>query len=232
MSAKDVLAYGLSIILILFSVNLIIGYQVWDENPEMREIPSMSLDGIYGSISVGQTFVSRYNGLSRIDILLATHARNNTEEVMFHLRDARARYIAKISINATTVTNNSYYAFSFPQIHDSKNRIFYFFLESPNSTRANAITSLFTPYDSYPDGEIVSVNIEPKPSGDLIFRTYYHWMSFSYVLSDFAERILGNLVFFFPLCFLISALIFFAVKLHFNGRKIFVRRYRNVVVSS
>jgi hypothetical protein len=223
MSTKNILAYGLLIILILFSVNLILGYQVYDDSQEAKGKTWEAFDGIFGSKTVGQTFVSRYDELSRIDIALATYARTNTKEVVFHLREHvnSTVDIVKISINASTVIDNSHYTFSFSPIHNSKNRVFYFFLESPNSTPTNCITVWYTPSDSYPDGGIVSVNVEPKLDGDLIFRTYY-WVSFSDVLSGFAQRILENFAFFFPLYLLISLLIFFSIKLHFSGRKIFI----------
>jgi predicted small secreted protein len=43
---------------------------------------------IYGAKTVGQTFVSTQPSLDRIDILLATYERTNTEEIIFHLRSS------------------------------------------------------------------------------------------------------------------------------------------------
>jgi len=136
---------------------------------------SQPVGEIYGSRTVGQTFVSRVDGLNRVDVLLATYARRNTHPVTFHLRSNPSSQsdIATLTIEAETVKDNTYRAFRFPPLTNSKGSPYYFFLESPSSTPGDAITIWHSPNDTYADGQVY-IKGEPR-DGDLAFKTYYSY---------------------------------------------------------
>jgi len=128
---------------------------------------------IYGTRSVGQTFIASHDGLSRIDVQLATYRRRNTQPIIFHLRSApyASKDIATITFEAEDVKDNAYHAFRFPPIPDSQGHSFYFSLESPTSRPGDAITMYYSPGDVYAEGQMY-IQGEPQ-DGDLAFRAYY-----------------------------------------------------------
>jgi hypothetical protein len=134
---------------------------------------SQPVGEIHGSRTVGQTFVAHENGLSRVDVLLATYARKNTHPVTFRLKEGpdAAEDIATIIINAAGVKDNAFHQFKFAPIPDSKDRVYFFAIESPESVPGNAITIWHSPDDVYDEGARV-VNGQAM-GGDLAFRTYY-----------------------------------------------------------
>lgn len=127
---------------------------------------------IYGSKIISQSFVSSENGLNRIDILLATYARNNTENVSFYLREADSNTdIVIITVNAEKIRDNTYHSFKFGPILESKGKTYIFSIESPDSKPGDAITIWHNTEDTYPNGSILMDNISIP--GDLGFRVYY-----------------------------------------------------------
>jgi len=144
------------------------------EMPDTAQtLSSQPVGEVHGTRIVGQTFVASHNGLSRIDIQLATYARCNTQPVIFHLRSdpSAATDIATITFEAEEVVDNAYCPFRFPPIPDSQGRSFYFLFESTTSKPGDAITLWHNPDDVYPDGQIY---IQGKPqSGDMVFKTFY-----------------------------------------------------------
>ncbi len=134
---------------------------------------SQPVGEIHGSRTVGQTFVAHENGLSRVDVLLATYARKNTHPVIFHLKESpgAADDIATITFSAARVKDNAFHQFKFAPIPDSKGKSYFFALESPQSVPGDAITIWHEPEDVYDEGAMY-VNGQPT-NGDLAFRTYY-----------------------------------------------------------
>lgn len=127
---------------------------------------------IWGRQTVGQTFVAQKNGLNRIDLLLATYARENTGPVIFHLRESPTggEDLATARFDASDVRDNAYRSFAFLPLRDSQNRSYYLFLEAPEAEPGNAITVWASPVDTYSQGQAYVAG-EPQP-GDLTFRTY------------------------------------------------------------
>jgi len=136
---------------------------------------SQPVGEIYGSHTVGQTFVSHQARLSGVDVLLATYARENTQLLMFHLKSSpsNADDIVTITVDAMAIKDNTYHQFSFSPLPDSRDKSYYFLLESPQSVPGNAITIWHSPYDAYAEGELY-INGQ-KQEGDLAFRTYYDY---------------------------------------------------------
>ena len=155
---------------------------------------------IHGARTVGQTFVASHDGLSRIDVQLATYARRNTQPIIFHLRSdpSGATDIATITFEAEEVEDNVYRPFRFPPIPDSEGRSFYFFLESPTSRPGDAITIWHDPNDVYADGQMYT---QGKPlGGDLAFKTY-HTYGPGRILKDACFQIKRNIM---PIFLMIS----------------------------
>ncbi|MCL4458359.1 MAG: hypothetical protein M1136_08225 [Chloroflexi bacterium] len=130
---------------------------------------------IYGSQQVGQSFVSHYAGLSHIDVLLATYARQNTEEVSFHLKHKPSdpKDLITITVNASAIQDNAFHSFGFPPQPDSAGKSYFFYLKSLRSRPGDAITVWYDPVDVYGEGSRY-LNGEPT-SGDLAFATYYEY---------------------------------------------------------
>lgn len=130
------------------------------------------LGEVYGSITVGQSFVSTYAGLDAIAVLMATYSRTNTNDLVFHLRHSveSGQDIRTIVTNSSQIVDNSYHTFAFPAIPDSEAQSYYFFIESPRATPGNAVTVYYTTSNAYADG---SAYVNHKPIvGDLAFREY------------------------------------------------------------
>jgi len=168
---------------------------------------------IHSSITVGQTFLCTENNLNRIDVLLATYARINTEDVIFHLREWNSSQdLVKIVVNAKEIKDNSYHVFRFEPIRDSRGKMYYFFIESPNSTPGNAITVWYSTEDVYENG-VTYLNHKPV-SGDLHFRVYCK-SNINLVISNFTSRIQQDkpfFMFYFLLLILILSIIIIYVK--------------------
>ena len=134
---------------------------------------SQPVGEIRGSRTVGQTFVSHEDGLSRIDVLLATYARKNAYPVTFHLKESpnAADDIATITFSAARIKDNAFHRFEFAPIPDSKDKSYFFAIESPESVPGNAITIWHDPGDAYDEG---AMYVDGQTmAGDLAFRTYH-----------------------------------------------------------
>jgi len=140
---------------------------------ESQDTHAEPVGQIVGGETVGQTFLARYNHLQRIDVFMATYARPNTHEVIFHLKTdpGAPDDIFRLSFNAREVEDYAYRSFTFPPIPDSAGRTFCFYVESPSSVEGDAITVWMQPQDLYPRGTMFR-NGTPA-GGDLRFQAYY-----------------------------------------------------------
>ncbi|MFQ5592601.1 MAG: glycosyltransferase family 39 protein [Anaerolineae bacterium] len=133
---------------------------------------SQTAGEIWGEQTVGQTFIAEKDGLNRIDVFLATYARDNAGPVIFHLRESTitTQDLATIRFDAADVQDNAYRQFTFPPLGDSENHAYYFFFEAPEARPGNAITVWASPTDTYSQGQAYLAG-QPQ-AGDLAFRTY------------------------------------------------------------
>lgn len=160
----------------LLNVKYIITDPSWPGVKDIKDIFQGKSDATYGEIfgsnAQGQTFVSRYDNLSRIDVKLATYNRKNSYPVIFHLKSSLdSPDLVTIKVNPEDIKNDSYHIFKFSPILDSKNKTFYFFLESEDSFPGNGFTVWATPKDRYKNGTRF---LGQKPTfGDLDFATFY-----------------------------------------------------------
>lgn len=128
---------------------------------------------IYGSITIGQVFTAPHDGLYRIDMLMATYARENTHDVIFHLRSSPQTEsdLAKITINGREIEDNQFRPFIFDPIRDSAGKSYYLFFDSPDSEPGDAITVWGTLKNLYPEGRPFRKHRAAR--GDLVFLAYY-----------------------------------------------------------
>lgn len=128
---------------------------------------------IYGGQVVGQTFVSHRSHLNGIAVLLATYARENTQPVIFHLLESPSSAVDLVCIefSASQVADDQWRIFRFDPLPDSRERSYYFYLESPKSEPGDAITPWISPQDVYQEGSLMR-NHKPA-EGDIAFKTYY-----------------------------------------------------------
>jgi len=133
-----------------------------------------SVGELVASTQAGQTFTAEHSGLSLVEVRFATHARENTGPVIFHLRASPAADDTfTATLEAADLEDNAYYAFEFPPIPDSIGRTFYFCLEAPEAEPGNAITVWGATEDEYPDGEAILDGLEERGVRDLTFRLGY-----------------------------------------------------------
>jgi len=128
---------------------------------------------IRGDQTLGQSFRAEYPGLYRVDLLLATWARTNTEEVLFHLRKGAidGQDLVTISFDGSSVEDDSYRSFLFPPLDNSSGENYWVILFSPHSRPGDAITAWYSTGDIYPEGERYEGGT--PADGDLAFRLYY-----------------------------------------------------------
>lgn len=128
---------------------------------------------IWGDESAGQSFRAEYPGLYRVDLLLATWARINTEEVVFHLRKGAidSQDLVTIRFDGPSVVDDSYRSLLFSPLDDSWGERYWVILSSPRSSPGNAITAWYNTKDIYPEGERYEGGAPAE--GDLAFRLYH-----------------------------------------------------------
>ena len=127
---------------------------------------------IMGDLKIGQTFIAPSDGLSRIDVKMATHRRTNDREVVFRLWELRPeRHLVRETVfNPADTLDNLYRAFAFDPIPQSGGKTYAFTLISPASTLNNSLSVWMNEADIYPGGRAI-LNGQPL-TGDLTFRTY------------------------------------------------------------
>ena len=129
--------------------------------------------GMAGSTRVGQTWRAPLPGLYRIEVWLQPPRLGDSRPLTFHLRagvDA-ASDLWTATVDPAQVAAGSPYAIDFGPLRDSKDRTFYFFLESPQSQPGEAVRVVYGPKATLSDG---SAYVDGREvAGDLVFQTYY-----------------------------------------------------------
>ena len=138
-------------------------------------------NGVPGEIlageSLGQTFIARYDGLSGVEVHIATlglEANPTRSTLVMHLRDgpASSTDLATATIPPSQALDpDPWYTFSFSPIADSRDRSYFLLVESPDGAPGKGLTLLwFQPAprgDPYADGAAYK-NGQPT-RGDLGF---------------------------------------------------------------
>lgn len=127
---------------------------------------------IYAENIVGQTFIPQRDNISRIEVMLGTYGRENDKDIILSLwaETPERKLLAEKNFNASTVQNNLFNTIDFHPVPVSRNKRYYFQLQSPQSTPGNSICVWMNGKDIYKQGVFIYNNKEAK--GDLIFRVY------------------------------------------------------------
>lgn len=182
--------------LIIFLV-LVGIYAILIGNPApliIQDTSNQPLGEIYGSTIAGQSFIATDNKLTRIDVMLATYARENTEDVIFKLSEIdSAEQIVNITVDAEKIQDNTYHSFQFDPIPQSNGKAYIFTISSPESLPGNAITIWYNTTNAYNNGTAI-VN-ENSLEGDVRFVTY-HTYSLSHFPISFLKKCMMDGLFF------------------------------------
>ncbi|AAK80283.1 GT2 family glycosyltransferase [Clostridium acetobutylicum] len=90
---------------------------------------------------IGQKFICRYPNLTSIDLKVATYGRKNEHDIKFYLyEDSNNSIVAEQTIDASSLTDNSWISIKFKPIMNSQNRKFRFILEADTDDFTNCIT--------------------------------------------------------------------------------------------
>ncbi|GAB4545033.1 MAG: hypothetical protein Kow0063_38950 [Anaerolineae bacterium] len=129
---------------------------------------------VRGETTLGQTFVAPHSGLNRIDVMLFDYGRQNTQPVIFHLRESpeAATDLFAQTFSASDVHGLAWHTFVFPPLPESEGKSYFFYLESPTSSPGDAITFGGSLRNLYAKGSAY-LNRQAIPEADLAFRTYY-----------------------------------------------------------
>jgi glycosyltransferase involved in cell wall biosynthesis len=135
--------------------------------------PVQTLGELTGKRRIGQSFVARRDGLHRIDVLVGTYGRRNTRDLILHLKESpTAGYdLATVRINACLLPDNHYAHFIFDPQPESRDKSYYFYLESPNSVPGDAVTLW-----AYGDVDLADARLYQNGrfcDGQLIFGLFY-----------------------------------------------------------
>jgi SAM-dependent methyltransferase len=139
---------------------------------------------IWGKNQVGQSFIAEHPNLYRIDIKFATYFTRSSQSLTFHLKKpgipdrdtSDEKEITTILIKASQIEDNVFYPFLFPQQEDSMGKIYYFYLESPDSIKKEALSVWCT--ESYSPMQfgcqpLICYERGWKSKGHTVFRAYY-----------------------------------------------------------
>lgn len=144
-----------------------------EQGVALNRKPVQILGELTGRRHIGQSFVARRDGLHRIDVLVGTYGRRNTRDVILHLKDSPTANhdLATVRVNACLLSDNHYARFVFEPQPESRDRSYYFYLESPDSVPGDAITGWAYSEDDLPDAKRYQ-NGRPC-EGQLIFGLFY-----------------------------------------------------------
>jgi len=144
-----------------------------DRGVVLNGAPMQVLGELTGGRQIGQHFVAARDGLCRVDVLFATYNRRNTRDIVFHLKeDATAEEdVATVRINASLLADQGYASFVFaPQPH-SRQKSYYFYIESPDSVPGDGV-ALWAYRDANVPGAEMVWNGRAM-SGHLVFGLFY-----------------------------------------------------------
>lgn len=163
-------------IIISFIFLIFIFGEIYANNTDFVGLDIKSEENTVGTItidnSIKQTFISEYNGLTKLEVLLGTYVRNNDSKFNIILLDEQEKLICSKTVYATNIPDNSYFTFDFDSINDSQGKVYHLMLTSDTEDISNAITAWATFNDNYSDGKLYMNGGEV--GFDLAFRVFYN----------------------------------------------------------
>ncbi len=150
-------------------------HQTTDTVREGQPYSTAAVGELSSSVTIGQTFVASYDGLSAVQVSLGSYGRENSGEVIFRLctSEDSTENLVRVRFDAAEVEGNVYRDFEFNPIASSGGRSFCFFLEAPAAQSGNAIGVLGSREDLFPHGQAVVSGLEAGDVSDLAFQLQY-----------------------------------------------------------
>jgi len=102
-----------------------------------------------------QSFVAKGRFIEKVDLLLATFARQNSGSVFLEIVDSNSQSLAKAEWPIESIKDNSWQKFNFGSINVVQGMSYRLRLTSPSGQNGNAITWWATPNDSYSNGNAI-----------------------------------------------------------------------------
>lgn len=116
------------------------------------------LGEITGEVTVKQSFLAKHNGLSSIEVLLATYKRSFQDkppDIEFSIIDKSSNsLVEEVTVGASHINDNQYFTIEFEPINNSEGRTFELVISSPNSEPGNAITAWVSVEKLYYNGSL------------------------------------------------------------------------------
>lgn len=145
---------------------------------------------------IGQSFTARLPGVCRVDVRLATYARQGLHgPIRFRLQRSAATdapAVVDLQIDASRVIDNQFYGFEFDPVSNSTGESLTFFLEAPEAQAGQALTVWGTlRAEAYAGGQALLRNLPDTGLKDLTFRVYY-CPSFAFSLQGWLSRLAAD----------------------------------------
>lgn len=139
------------------------------------------------SFSLSQTILPYTDNLTRIDVPFSTYARTNNSKFSFAIFDSDKNELYSETIDASTLSDNSYYTFDFPTIKDTKGKRFEIIIKGIDGKEENSITTWIKDTDNDTFAYINGVKQEGILDMILVYenRWVYPLMLFLIMLGSF-----------------------------------------------
>jgi glycosyltransferase involved in cell wall biosynthesis len=135
--------------------------------------PVQTAGELTGHRCIGQSFVARRDNLHRVDVLIGAYGRRNTRDVILHLKESptATQDLATARVNTSLLADNSYASFVFGPQPESRDKTYYFSVESPESAPGDAVTLWAYSHVDPPDARLYRNG--RSSDGQLIFGLFY-----------------------------------------------------------
>ncbi len=134
--------------------------------------------------SISQTLRPQTDGLSGIELIFGTFARNNSailDVTLAHADEPQSSLVRRQLLTAELVDNQSHHL-GFPPLDDSAGKEFILTLTSPDGVPGNAVTVYSSPTDVYPGGTLFTDGAPQM--GDLLLTLDYHPRAFDFLTAN------------------------------------------------
>ena len=204
-------------------------------------IPDIFTPEVYREHKVGQTFLANFSNLFRVGLFIENSTEKHGGDLIFHLKESFSAKtdLVKIIISASYIKQNIYdfyrvppdpiskkgvfYYLQFIPIRDSKDKLFYFYVEAPSCSKDNGYKLGFFNSENYFSCREGNAYIDNRPrKGYLAFQTQCSWEG---NILDILNEIKNNLSKdrnFMKLYFSLCSILFLIIIISFiSTRKIF-----------
>lgn len=140
-----------------------------------RGRPEGVVGPIFGDTAVSQTFVCEDEELSKLEIMMATYARQNESDLEVTLRrdTEQGAIVAQTFVDTASMRDNDWIQLEFPAVRDTKGKRFVLTLRAPDALNEKAVTAYYT-NAAVPGRETLKVGNRVQLNRALHFHTQAH----------------------------------------------------------